>query len=336
MSTDEFTLKCMDRLGRRHFLSLLTTAPLSGAMATSHPEPTTDTEDQEVNRPTPDYDLFAIGGQSNAVGLGDSSQSPSPTEGTAVEYDYENDVRNDPLEDPLQHNHDAARTGSAWPRFAVDYHEITGRNIALVGTARGATSQSKAADTGRGTWDNTGTLSNNLMSAVNRAISHFWDEGDTVVFRGILWSQGERDAREIDNGNATKSDYKTALVEMISRYRGEYGSGMPFWIFETGYWDGKGDTVGFQQVRAAQQEVAHSQLSTFMVSDRQKTFPQTENTDGGLHYDQSGYNIMGAVGAMNVATLTDTTTRALQLLEGTVSQNSYSTGVEGDRGIEDD
>ncbi|ELZ81343.1 hypothetical protein C455_04101 [Haloferax larsenii JCM 13917] len=88
---------------------------------------------------------------------------------------------------------------------------------------------------------------------------------------------------------------------MIARFRTAFGSDMPFWIFETGYWDGHRETQGFQDVQTVQQEVALSQNHTWMVSDKQKTFPSLGYTDGGLHYDQKGYNIMGETGGINVA-----------------------------------
>lgn len=272
-------------------------------------------------------DLFAVGGQSNAVGRGDSSTSPNPNAGEALEYVYDTDTIVDPLDDPVDGNNDAANTGSAWPKFCVDYYSLLSQPIAIVGAAKGGSAQVAAADSGNGDWD-TGSLDEDLISYVNAAISKLEGSGHTVTFRGILWHQGERDAQEIDSSGISKSDYKTALQNMISRFRTEFGSDMPMWIFELGR-PNDSDTAGFQDVRAAQREVVLDDQNNYLISDRQKEFPSLGYMADNLHYDQAGLNLMGSAGALNVASRVSPTA-IFQAKRGTESQNDSYAGAAGE------
>lgn len=245
-------------------------------------------------------DLFLVGGQSNAVGRGNAAESPSVLSGVGVEYVNATDTIIDPLDDPVQGNNDAADTGSAWPAFLNEYNNLSGRNIAIVGAARGGSAQNADADEGSGNWDSSGSLQDDAVMAINNAISKLEGEGYDVNFRGVLWHQGDRDAQEIDAGGIAKSDYKTAFENMITSFRDDLNMpNMPFWVFELGQLD-SGDTSGFQDVRDAQNEVALSDVNTSIVSDIQKNFPSENKMSDEIHYDQTGYNEMGEQGATNI------------------------------------
>jgi|AntRauMinimDraft_4_1070384.scaffolds.fasta_scaffold01783_2 hypothetical protein len=312
----------MDKIRRRQFLSLSLAVPFSSWLTSNHVGGPIENDEEST---TPDYDLFAVGGQSNAVGRGDATASPDPDAGTAVEYRNDIDDIQDPLDDPVDGNADVSDTGSAWPQFCVDYYNHRSQPVAIVGAATGGAAQDADADSGNGNWDDTGSLDDDLITFVNNAISRVEANGDTATFRGVLWHQGERDAQAIDDGTITKADYKTAFENMIVRFRTEFGDQMPFWIFEVGQPD-SGDTAGFQDVRAAQQEVAVAQEYTSLVSDQQKEFPTLGYMSDDLHYNQTGYNLMGEVGAVNVAARVDTSTRELSVVTGTESQNDSYTG----------
>ena len=278
-----------------------------------------------------DYDLFTVGGQSNAVGKGDSTASPDPNAGTAIEYDADANTIQDPLDDPTSHNGEDSDTGSAWPKFCVDYVSHTTRNIAIVGAAVSGAAQYPAADVGAGNYDS-GSLDEDLIAFTNEAITELQNAGHTVSYQGILWHQGERDAKTIDDGNMTKTDYKTAFENMIERYRTEFGNDMPMWVFQVGHETtaGVGDTVGFQEVRAAQEEVVLAQDNTYLVSDKQKDFPEQGYMSDQLHYNQTGYNIMGEVGALNVAARIDPSSIFMKLKRGTQPSVDGYTGVAGE------
>ncbi|MFC3478193.1 sialate O-acetylesterase [Halobacterium litoreum] len=251
----------------------------------------------------PAIDVFAVGGQSNAVGRGRRSRSPRPERGTAIEYRHTTDSLADPLRDPVLGNGDAADTGSAWPAFAIEYHERVGRPVGIVGAARGSTAQSSRAGGRPGDWDG-GALDEDLIRLAEDALAAFEAAGYDPTFRGVLWHQGERDAMEIDRGSATRRDYRRALEGMIARYRDAFGAGMPVWLFELGR-RASGDTSGFRAVREAQREVVREQSRTYLVSDKQASFPERGLQENELHYAQAGYDEMGRVGARNVAARVD-------------------------------
>src|SRR5262249_12061535 len=83
-----------------------------------------------------------------------------------------------------------------------------------------------------------------------------------------------------------------------------YGPTMPFYIFRTGRLK-SGDPPGFQQVRAAQEEVAEADPYTWIVFRGAVDFPaegkmNPDPAKSELHYSQAGYNEMGEVGARGV------------------------------------
>src|SRR5271166_2666730 len=99
-------------------------------------------------------DVFPIGGQSNALGqapMSTLSQSPHVPSGKVLQY-YLGSISdaNDPVGNSVY--------GSAWPSFGITYYNATGRNVAFVPAAVGATGQSSKADVGLGNWDASGTL----------------------------------------------------------------------------------------------------------------------------------------------------------------------------------
>ncbi|WP_423744715.1 sialate O-acetylesterase (plasmid) [Haladaptatus sp. SPP-AMP-3] len=251
-----------------------------------------------------DIDFYAHAGQSNAGGRGDATQSPDLSPGTAIEYRNKSASFADPLDDPVQGGvwngtWFGAETGSAWPSFFKDYYAHTERKACLVGTAVGGSAEHRDAEYHAGKhWDDGGDLYPMSVNQIHEAMTALETDGYNPQFRGILWSQGERDATEITDGNLTKSQYKSAFETMLSKFRTEFRSSLPFFLFQTGTRK-SGDTTGMQRVRAAQDEVVTSDPYTYMVSDKQKDLPY--NND--LHYTQDGYNTMGEVGALNVARL---------------------------------
>ena len=242
-----------------------------------------------VNRTltTNDIDVFLIGGQSNAQGQGDSSLSPIPTTDTV--YQYYNSLITQ-AQDPIGN----AETGSAWTSFGIKWNKLTGRRICFVPAAVSSSAQVAAADIGPGNWDTTGTLFDTSVTLLNDALAALTAAGYNPLLRGILWSQGERDAGAITSATITKAQYKSALTTMIANYRTEFGSTLPFFIFRTG----GADSVGRTDIMAAQGEVATADYFTNLVFLNAVDFP-TRGLQNGAHYIQAGYNEMGEVGAIN-------------------------------------
>lgn len=240
--------------------------------------------------------LFAVGGQSNANGKGDETASPDVSSDVAVEYSPANDAIESPLDDPVG---DGESDGSAWPAFAQKYYSLTGVKSAIVVSAVDGSAQDAGADAGSGNWDDTGNLRGQLVTDVNNAISKLESAGYDVVFHGILWSQGERDAQAIDNGDITQSDYKTAFEGMVDYFDGEFGDSWNLHLLETGR-PNTGDTAGFRDVREAQRQVANSKERVILSSTIQQTFPPRGWHTDDLHYNQTGLDNMGRQAAQSI------------------------------------
>lgn len=245
-------------------------------------------------------DVFIVAGQSNALGQGDKTQSPTPGDNTAGMYQLKpSKAPFQPLTDPVGIEPYLANTGSAWPAFADTFWDATNRVSVYVPTAIGGTGVHPKAG-GMGTWGGPAGL-------LYRALGHFRGTSINLItagvdyqYQGILWHQGERDAQVIDTGELAAEEYQTAFENMINRYRSELGdSAAPFYIFQVGQ-PLNGDTTGFQQVREIQRDIAENDPHTALVFDDCVRFAKDNMMTDRLHYNQTALNEMGRVGAENV------------------------------------
>jgi len=238
-------------------------------------------------------DIFLIGGQSNAVGQGDSSESPLVKAGVGYVYDGSDVVH---LADPVVD----ANTGSAWPAFANKWFELTGHASFFIPTAVNGAGQ--VYGTSGDSWDNDGgelyddaiTLWNAGYAAAKTLTQY------TPKIKGVLWCQGERDGTFITNETITKAQYKAELSSMIGRFQSDVGGN--FYIFRTGTLD-NGDTIGMQSVREAQDEVVASTANVEMLFTGAIDFPANSMMGDNVHYTQAGYNLMGETGAKKLSIL---------------------------------
>lgn len=247
-----------------------------------------------------EVDVFVIAGQSNAVGRGDKTQSPTPQDNTAGMYQLK------PPEAPFQPLTDSvgiepywAKNGSAWPAFADTYWDDTSRVSVYVPTAIGGTGVHPKAR-GRGTWGGPAGLLFRALGHLRGASVNLNSAGIDYQYQGILWHQGESDAQAIDAGNLAPEEYRTAFEDMITRYRSELeDSKAPFHIFQVGRPLDE-DTDGFQKVREIQRDIAENDPHTEMIFDDCVRFAEDEMMNDRLHYNQTALNEMGQVGAENV------------------------------------
>lgn len=224
---------------------------------------------QPTEPPPRPVHVFTVAGQSNARGSRPLIRYPT------LVAQYENE------------------TFSAWPAFGVRYRALTHDIVAIVNTSVGGTSQT-AAD-GNEHWDVGGTL---LDASITLADSILATDS-AYVWKGVLWVQGERDARRIDARESTKVMYQEALTNMIGRYRAHYGATMPFYIFRTGR-ALSGDSLGWRSVRQAQEEVAEADPYTFIVYRGATTFPERGLMADEVHYNTEALREMGWEGADGV------------------------------------
>lgn len=245
-------------------------------------------------------DVFIVAGQSNAVGRGDAADAPRVPEGVAYEYD-DGLVH---LEHPIGDDHTPEdASGSAWTAFACRYHELTGRSSVYVAAAVGGSALHAAADGETHHWD-VDAGSPYVETAVETTVDclDHLDATDTAyVLRGVLWSQGERDAQAIDNGTVTPEAYRGKLEALVATFRDRLDRpDLDVFVFRTGRMQ-SGDTPGFEAVRDGQEAVATADANVHIVFRGALDFPAEGKMSDEYHYTQSGYNQMGRVGAESVA-----------------------------------
>lgn len=278
-----------------------------------------------------DVDLFLLGGQSNMVGDGSETQSPDPPAGTSWYYTDANGGTLTQTDDPVQNVRSAedgtqwdASSGSLIPQFAVTYTNQCSRNTVFVQSAVGGTEQVASISADAQHWDDGGDLYSESVAFLNDCETYLNNNSYNPTFKGVIWLQGESDGAAINDGTITKADYKSAFENMISKYRAEYGSGMPFWIIEVG----DRSSESYVEVQEAQREVALAQDNTYLISDKQKLYPERGYMINDVHYNQTGYNLTGEVAALNVAEAEYGILRKLK--RGTTSQNDSYTGEAGE------
>lgn len=275
----------MPSLSRRRTLAIAGSF-VGGATATTLPSLSTSTDP---------IDVFVIGGQSNAVGQGDAADSPVITDGSAEQFYHGYFLElNDPVGD--------ADTGSAWPAFHREYHRLTGRRAMYIPAAFGGSGLAWESRTSKyRSWSEKGILRDKIDFKLKKCFEKLEERGDNYQYRGLLWSQGERDAGAVKNETITLDDYWSALLDFqawytnISRIKNH-----ELYIFQTGHL-ADGDDDAYAGVRKLQSKLARKKSDVKIASYRQKTFPDQELMIDGSHYSQAGYNEMGRTGAKFVA-----------------------------------
>lgn len=246
-----------------------------------------------------EVDVFLIAGQSNAVGQGSAEESPSPPSNTAAEYSLSVNNGFEVLADPVGFSQYQAGTGSAWPAFADTYWEETNSPSVYVPTAIGGTGVHPNSDTGA-VWGGSNGLLYRAIGHLRGALNNLENAGIDADFQGVLWHQGERDARAINDNQISPSDFREEFTDMINVYRSVVDDEQPkFWIFQIGR-EQSGDTSGFQYVREIQREVAENNEHNGLVFDDCVNFPEEGRMTDNVHYNQEGLNEMGRTGAANI------------------------------------
>lgn len=255
-----------------------------------------------------DYDIWLVIGQSNAEGRG--TQATQTVVPAGVAFFFNGSGLDDlsvlqTLGTPIG----GADTGCAWPAFAKKWFERTGRRSIFVEAATGGSAMQAAADNGSGNWDAGGTLYGASITALDACTAYLDGIGATYVVRSALMALGERDAQGIDGAEAgvTKAGYISAANNMFARFRTDIGNSFRLAIFQTGMLSTSSgtvpaDTTGFQQIRAAQNELAMQNRDVIMVYQGAVTFPSRGMMKAdGIHNAQTGLNEMGETGACSLA-----------------------------------
>lgn len=243
--------------------------------------------------------LFLVAGQSNAVGQGDSTAAVHCAPGTAFEYSYSGDTLV-ALKDPVGRQElqfEKAHNGSAWPAFAKTYHDLTGSQVIIVQAARGGSScHYKAELNNYGTWDNRGRMPL-FDSAIAKTKAVARKTGLPVA--GVLWSQGERDANAVNAKELSQEAYEQQLTILINQFRAALGNQVNFYIIQTGYYLNH-TTLGFDDIRKAQENVARKMKHVFIVYRQTNHFKENGWMKDEIHYNQTALNHIGSIAAKQV------------------------------------
>lgn len=234
--------------------------------------------------------LYVVAGQSNAVGQGDSLESVNCASLPCFEYDAclsKVKVLKDPMGQKWRLT-EPAGTGSIGPSFAKRMYELTKNEIYMVSAARGGAScHRKAWLATYDTWDTTGGLFEDAVLKIDVAI-----EASKATLSGIIWMQGERDANAILDKQLTPMEYKSALKDVILRFREKYGSELPFYIVLTGYQQDRAPN-GCRLVREMQQQVADEMEWVYIAFSDTDKFAQRGWFKDKVHYNQKALNAIG-------------------------------------------
>ena len=243
--------------------------------------------------------LFLVAGQSNAVGVGDSSQSAHCNGQCGWEFMAPGNSLK-PLKDPVGYDDvnegfQAAVNGSAWPAFGERFSALTGVKPIIIQAARGGSANHFLADMGAGNWTEKDILFRNSVIKTQKAIAL-----TELPLSGIIWLQGESDAIAIQNNTIEPCDYQAALRDLIRRFRTELGCEIPFFIIQTGRFLPEFDE-GFSAARKTQESVALADSNTFIVHSATWDFVEWGFMTDEIHYDQRGLNHVGTGTAESIA-----------------------------------
>jgi len=127
----------------------------------------------------------------------------------------------------------------------------------------------------------------------------------SIELEGMVWVQGERDARSLDHG-----EYAANLAAFIADVRGTYGAALPFVVVRLSSGQTNLPAAGLNGVRAAQTEVAGGdRYSQLVDSDGFGLLPDQ------LHFDALGQQQIGEASAgLLLDLLPFTTAPSLEML----------------------
>ena len=134
-------------------------------------------------------------------------------------------------------------------------------------------------------WDPaTGPEYTAFKNTVAAALAELDTQGVTYNIQAMLWTQGERDARQGFGPN-----YESNLSAFIADVRSEYGSDLPFLVSQLSSGQTDLPALGLSQVRTAQANVAAGDPGTHLIVT--DTFPLDH--DGDLHFGTNGQLALG-------------------------------------------
>ncbi len=219
--------------------------------------------------------VFLLGGQSNMQGVGNNSDLPaalqSPQNDVLMYFGSSLTV----LQPGFGNTSSQFGPEITFGRTLADARPA--ENFALIKYAVSGTDLENQ-------WDpNTGSIYANFQNTVSNGLTALANAGHTTEIVGMLWTQGERDAREGYGPN-----YEANLNELIADVRTNYGTDLPFLLSQLSSGQTNLPALGLGQVRQAQANVATADPLAWMIN----TDLFSLNTDD-LHFDATGQQSLG-------------------------------------------
>lgn len=181
-----------------------------------------------------------------------------------------------------------------WPALAKAFYARTGFGLILInGYNDSSSAVTASATSAANTWDVGGTLRGNLITKAAAAEAYLDAHGYCWQRGGAVCALGEQDALKIFDATITKANYKAGMAAVAAWFQATWGGKLPFVMARTAYRVPSGDNSGYQDVRAAQMELARENAAMFMGFTATLLFP-TEPGFGGVHYSQDQKNRLGA------------------------------------------
>ena len=242
------------------------------------------------------YDLFIVAGQSNAVGSGGTPPLEDASwAGSFWNWKDQSNKKLSPLKDSVY----SSNQRSAWPAFGRKWFEITGRKVLILNVAKGG---AVVTDTRPGTdmsWYGDDAPCRQVATREWTAlIQHLTTENIDYTLRGLIWSQGEWDARYIESGASSREAYKYGTIDVFD-YFAELTETPKLSIFisETGFEENcfkqASRMAAYQEVQKVQSEIADERENCWMAYTGAKYFMPARMNKDYVHYNQAGYNDMG-------------------------------------------
>jgi len=219
-----------------------------------------------------EYDVFLLGGQSNMVGSGLASDLPPALQAPQSDVLLFAGGSLSPLA-PAGSKHGPEIT---FGRTVAD--AFPERNFALIKYAVGGTNLHTD-------WDPaTGPRYAAFRSTVASGLAALQSGGNETRIVGMLWTQGERDAKT----NRTGAQYEADLVEFVADVRTRYGADLPFFLSRLSSGQTNIPAGQLAEIRAGQGDFASGDPHAWMID----TDPFALKSDA-LHFDSAGLQSLG-------------------------------------------
>lgn len=244
------------------------------------------------------YLLFIVAGQSNAVGTG-----PSPGYEDAsycgLYWDWKDQKAKSikPLKDPVYRS----VKGSAWPSFARYMFERTGRKTIILNIAWGGAAVTNINPSN--SWYQDDEVVSLRRIDATREWTALLDalKASSIDYElaGMMWVQGESECARIGAGTLSVQSYVDGTLDVFKYFRDLTSRPtLPIYMAQIGYTKSVLTNPvllnGYEAVRAAQLELCMKNENDFMVCELPGTYFRAGYMQDNIHYNQRGYNSMGA------------------------------------------